>query len=72
MPTTAQLEAYLAELYAARSKVLLRKNATISGRAVTSADEKWISDQIKETESKLYRRGGGDTSVRIVFDRGGR
>jgi len=72
MPTTAQLEAYLAELYAARSKVLLRKSATISGRAVTSADERFIAEQIKETENKLYRRGGGETSVRVVFDRGGR
>jgi hypothetical protein len=72
MPTTAQLEAYLAKLYAARSALLTGKSYGINGRTLTRVDERWVTEQIRETESQLYRRSGGETSVRIVFDRGGR
>lgn len=72
MPTTAQLEAYLAELYAARSALLTGKSYGINGRTLTRVDETWLSNQIKEVENQLYRRSGNETSVRVVFDRGGR
>ena len=72
MPTTAQLEAYLAELYAARSALLTGKSYGINGRALTRVDERWVTEQIKETENQIYRRNGNETSVRVIFDRGGR
>ena len=73
MPTIAQLEAYLAELYAARSAVLINKNYQVSGQAVTRADERWIAEQIAATERKIYKRNNnGEASHRVVFDRGGR
>jgi len=72
MLTTAQLEAYLAELYAARSALLTGKSYGINGRTLTRVDENWLTSQIKETENLLYRRSGGEASARIVFDRGGR
>lgn len=73
MPTIAQLEAYLAELYAARSAVLTGKSYNVSGQSVTRADENWITKQIEATERKIYKRNNnGEASHRVIFDRGGR
>ena len=73
MPTTAELQAYLTKLYAARNAILTGQSYSINGQSLTRVNADWIDRQIKETESRIYKRSNnGDTSARIVFDRGGR
>ncbi len=65
--TTTQLQAYLAELYAARSAILLRKSYNVGGKSLTMADEKWISSEITTTENKINGRTHGRT-LNPVFE----
>ncbi len=70
--STASLRAYLAELYAARSAILLRKSYSANGKTYTAANEDFVKSEIARVERKLFSRANPDPSVRIVFDRGGR
>lgn len=65
--TTTQLQAYLAELYAARSALLLSKSYSIGGKNLTRVDEKWLSDEIAKTENRVNGRTYGRT-LNPVFD----
>lgn len=72
MSSIQQLEAYLAELYAARSALLRNKSATIAGQTVTRAKEEWISSEITKTEARIARSQVSGMSAKVVFGRGGR
>jgi hypothetical protein len=65
--TTAELQAYLAELKTARTALLTSKIASVNGQTVTRADERWISDEIKTTVSRLNARNGNDGFVAMEF-----
>lgn len=64
---TSQLQAYLAELYAARSAILLRKSYAVNGKTLTMADERWITDEIAKTENRINGRTHGRT-LNPVFE----
>jgi len=65
--STSQLQTYLAELYAARSALLLRKSVSIGGKTITMADENWLKNEISVTESKISGRSNGRT-LNVVFE----
>lgn len=71
MQTAAELQAWLTKLYKAREALLLGKSYVMNGRGVTRADERWISEEIARTETRLARRSGSSGSD-VIFDRGGR
>jgi hypothetical protein len=66
--TTAQLQAYLTQLYAARDALLVTGQAyNVMGRNLTRADARWVSDEIEKTEGRLSRRAG-PLSADIIID----
>jgi hypothetical protein len=71
MATAIELAAYLVELKAARSAILLAKSYTVGNRVMTKADEKWVSAEIAETEYRLsIRTRGNRVEPRFLNNRG--
>ena len=66
MATLSELTTYLAQLKAARTAILDMKSYTIGEHSLTRADEKWISSEIKEVESRIAMKSRGN-SVQPVF-----
>lgn len=56
--STASLQAYLTQLYAARDAVLTGQSYAWNGKNLVRADAGWISGEIEKTEGRISRRSG--------------
>jgi hypothetical protein len=62
--TLAQVQAYLAELYAARSALLTGKSYTIGTRTLTRVNENWLTSEISRYENKEAQLERGTSGMR--------
>lgn len=66
MATEAELEVYLAELKAARRKVLSAQSYSIKDRSLSRVDLATINDEIRKTEIRIARISTGGIAVRGI------